>query len=238
VRTSAFSLVELLVVITIIVVLLALLAPALDSAMEAGTRAVCAANMRTWSLTCTQYAMDHRKAWPVGTPEGTTHAQNPWQADGMSQFRWETWVTLHEQYGLQEEGSICASIGLLPHFWKPYNDVIFGDPTKNFLFSTFPGLTYWGSRKEVAAVNYQFPRKLGDEPTSRTLVTCYCYSDPRWTSYAPHTREGARTFPAGTVYDPVPLGLAVGYTDVSARWVDWADLIELSYGSLYYYDGR
>jgi prepilin-type N-terminal cleavage/methylation domain-containing protein len=237
-----FTLVELLVVITIIVVLLALLAPAMDRAVEAGMRAVCGANTRTWALTAAQYAMDHRKSLPVGKPEGTDHAQNIWGGDHMGQFRWQTWLVLHEQYGLQDKGSICTSIGLLPQFWKPYKDTAFGDPANDFIFSTFPGLTYWGARKQEQTAEYTFPRKVGDNPTSLTLVTCYCYNDiptgGRWVSYAPHTSEGGMVYPKGVAFDPVPEGLAVAYTDVSARWVKWDDLIELRYGSFFYYDGR
>jgi prepilin-type N-terminal cleavage/methylation domain-containing protein len=57
----AFTLVELLVVITIIVVLLAMLAPALDKAIEAAGRAVCAANLHHWGAAHGLYYMDNKR---------------------------------------------------------------------------------------------------------------------------------------------------------------------------------
>jgi prepilin-type N-terminal cleavage/methylation domain-containing protein len=59
---GAFTLVELLVVITIIVILLALLTPALDKAIEQAERAVCAANQKVIAASSWQYGMNNRKS--------------------------------------------------------------------------------------------------------------------------------------------------------------------------------
>jgi len=56
----AFTVVELLVVITIIVILLALLTPALDKAIEAAERVRCAANLDAWGLGLAQHSLDNR----------------------------------------------------------------------------------------------------------------------------------------------------------------------------------
>lgn len=61
----AFTLVELLVVITVIVVLLALLAPALDQAIYQAELAVCAARLDAVVGSASIYAMDHKRAYPV-----------------------------------------------------------------------------------------------------------------------------------------------------------------------------
>jgi prepilin-type N-terminal cleavage/methylation domain-containing protein len=61
---SAFTLVELLVVITIIVVLLALLAPALDQAVYQAELTLCSANLRAIATTSSLYAADHKRAYP------------------------------------------------------------------------------------------------------------------------------------------------------------------------------
>ena len=58
----AFTLVELLVVITIIVALLAVLAPALDRAMETATTLVCQTNLRLWTQGMYAYALDNRRS--------------------------------------------------------------------------------------------------------------------------------------------------------------------------------
>jgi prepilin-type N-terminal cleavage/methylation domain-containing protein len=60
----AFTLVELLVVITIIVILLALLAPALDQAIYQAELTVCAANQRGVASGAVTYAMDYRRSYP------------------------------------------------------------------------------------------------------------------------------------------------------------------------------
>src|SRR5688500_6983813 len=57
----ALTLIELLVVVTVIVLLPALLAPALDSAMEAAQRAKCAANLHAFGIAIPQYAMDNKR---------------------------------------------------------------------------------------------------------------------------------------------------------------------------------
>ena len=60
----AFSLVELLVVITIIVVLLALLTPALDQAVYQAELAVCAARQDALAAATIQYTMGHKRFYP------------------------------------------------------------------------------------------------------------------------------------------------------------------------------
>jgi prepilin-type N-terminal cleavage/methylation domain-containing protein len=58
---AAFTLVELLVVITIIVILIALLTPALDRAIEMAERAKCGANLKAWGAGHAQYYLDHKR---------------------------------------------------------------------------------------------------------------------------------------------------------------------------------
>jgi competence protein ComGC len=62
---SAFTLVELLVVITIIIVLLALLAPAMDRAIYQAELAACGAKLDAGAGSMIIYAMDHRRAYAV-----------------------------------------------------------------------------------------------------------------------------------------------------------------------------
>ncbi len=64
-RRTAFTVVELLVVISIIILLIALLLPAIGNAREVGRRAVCASNQRQIATGSTSYANDHNGVLPV-----------------------------------------------------------------------------------------------------------------------------------------------------------------------------
>jgi len=61
---AAFTLVELLVVITIIVVLVALLAPAMDTAIYQAELAVCGSHLRVVAGAATVYAAEQRRYYP------------------------------------------------------------------------------------------------------------------------------------------------------------------------------
>jgi len=63
-RHAAFTLVELLVVITIIVTLLALLIPAMDQAIYQAELTVCGARLRAVAGSATGYAIAYRRAYP------------------------------------------------------------------------------------------------------------------------------------------------------------------------------
>ena len=63
-RPRAFTLVELLVVITIIIVLLALLIPALDQAVYQAELAACGANQSAIGDAVFSYALDHKRRYP------------------------------------------------------------------------------------------------------------------------------------------------------------------------------
>jgi prepilin-type N-terminal cleavage/methylation domain-containing protein len=64
-RRRAFTLVELLVVVTIVVILLAPLTPALDRAMSAAEAARCGANLKGAGMALHLYLHDHRRTYPL-----------------------------------------------------------------------------------------------------------------------------------------------------------------------------
>ena len=61
---GAFTLVELLVVVTIIVVLLALIAPAIDKAVYEAELAVCASQLKSVTKGASMYAMGNQRRYP------------------------------------------------------------------------------------------------------------------------------------------------------------------------------
>jgi prepilin-type N-terminal cleavage/methylation domain-containing protein len=65
-RSSAFTLVELLVVIGIIALLMAILLPALAKAREASQKTVCLSNLRQLGTAMQQYATEYKDFIPIG----------------------------------------------------------------------------------------------------------------------------------------------------------------------------
>lgn len=63
-KTSAFTLVELLVVVAIIAILASILLPALSRAREASNRAVCVNNLKQWGIVFATYANENKGLYP------------------------------------------------------------------------------------------------------------------------------------------------------------------------------
>jgi len=63
---KAFTLVELLAVISIIAILLGILLPALGASRSMAQRTVCASNIRQCSVACQLYAHDYDGFLPLG----------------------------------------------------------------------------------------------------------------------------------------------------------------------------
>jgi len=69
-RLSAFTLVELLVVLAVIAILVALLLPALSKAKARAMQAKCVANLRAWGQAFYVYAGDYNGSLPHADDEG------------------------------------------------------------------------------------------------------------------------------------------------------------------------
>jgi prepilin-type processing-associated H-X9-DG protein len=68
-RSTAFSIVELLVVVAVVAVLVSILLPTMAAAREAGRSAVCISNLRNAAMACRAYAYDFKGYGPaIGQP--------------------------------------------------------------------------------------------------------------------------------------------------------------------------
>ena len=83
---TAFTLVELLVVVTIVVVLLAMLAPALDRAVYQAELAVCGARLHGIGAAVTLYAMDQRRQYPYRRGVRETSVWQPYMLNLIAQL--------------------------------------------------------------------------------------------------------------------------------------------------------
>lgn len=75
-QRCAFTLVELLVVISIIALLISLLLPVLAAARQLAERVVCASNMRQCGLEMTEYSLSNRDCVPFGYTWGALAVSN------------------------------------------------------------------------------------------------------------------------------------------------------------------
>ena len=73
-ETSAFSLVEVLVVIAIIVLVVSLVIPAMGRARDQANSMACRANLRSLALGCLAYASEHDSILPTSATVNNPHA--------------------------------------------------------------------------------------------------------------------------------------------------------------------
>src|SRR2546430_2449657 len=130
---SAFTLVELLVVIGIIAVLIGILLPALGKARNAANKAACLSNLRSIMQMMQIYATSNREQIPLGT------ASNSYQDSYAIAFNngtvcWPTWGPLYKA-GLMKNPKYmyCPSENRSYHMYDtaPDNSWRPDDPTGN-----------------------------------------------------------------------------------------------------------
>ena len=112
-KSQAFTLVELLVVISIIALLVAILLPTLNRAREQAKTVVCLSNMRQMSLATLMFAYEHDESLPLGTE---AHS-----ASGATTSEQGTWLKELDRYTEQPLLYRCPSDRSV-YFDTPYTD--------------------------------------------------------------------------------------------------------------------
>ncbi len=132
-KKTAFTLVELLVVIGIIAVLISILLPALSRARAAALQTACLANHRQIMQAMLQYTNDNRGYFPTNT----TMAPNPNNPSTQVLFEWFTYPLLGQYVGSKPVNSAGLD---LPYYTSTR---VYFCPAMPFYYASIG--TYFGS---------------------------------------------------------------------------------------------
>lgn len=164
VKRSAFTLVELLVVICILAVLAALILPSMNTALAKSRSAKCQSNMKQIGTALTLFANDHEQTYPRGTA---------YEAGALPWF-WQ--VAPYTSMPANAMGYAplprAAGIFLCPDFHPPGREVAYGmnssmDPsysfkTWNFRVMNAPGATTFLVVEMSVNMELFSPASMGD----------------------------------------------------------------------------
>lgn len=248
-RRAGFTLLELLVVISIIALLLSILLPSLRKVKEHARRVACQNNLHQGLVASTMYAGDYDGFLPEGNviDKSAPGYSKSWDsADLLTLINYETMIAFGD-YGLTEAHATCETART---YFESTEDWLSPLPaTRPRVVTSHVGWIYWGHRGNWTDLNtgepYITPKKVTDQPTSNTLVTCFCYNrydavgpGGNWPAWYSSHMGGTFQLAVGRPMDPVPDGLVVGYLDGAARFVKWNDLTASNHEGDYivYYD--
>jgi len=246
---KGFTLIELLVVIAIIALLMAIMVPSLRKAKSHARQVVCQNNLHQALVVGHMYAGDYDGFLPEGNviDKSAPGYNKSWDsADLLTLLNYKTMMAFG-RYGLTEEHATCETAR---QYFESTDGWLSPLPsTRPVVEAAHVGWIYWGNRGDWTDENtsrkYITPKKVTDQPTSNTLVTCFCYNRydavgaggnwPAW--YSSHI-GGTFQYGVGRPMHPKPDGLAVAYLDGSVRFVKFNDLTPSNHEGDYivYYD--
>lgn len=206
-HNCAFTLVELLVVISIIALLIAILLPALVAVRESAVRTRCASNVRQMHIGASAYAADYNGWYPYRGP--TSRAPNA--------FRHGDHYDLNETF-------------LIPYFSSEQREKIFfcpgellevRNPDSHNLYA-IDHLTYQYNNWQTSPRSHDTQWQYDPEPDMRTtsapaglaLWNCMTFRSGGGDWFAHHV----------PIQPTEPRGATAGWTDGSTSWVDFEDM--------------
>ena len=235
----AFTLVELLVVVTLIVILIAMLAPALDQAMEATLRAKCATQLRIVHQQVTEYTSQNRGVYFIcrlrSVQHGISNGHHQYYSQpGDDQVNWidaamTVGLAVNDPsrpggYYHQTVSGVSLPVDPNESIWPaPIWDCPSGSPDRERFsvkyqslvlgYQYFGGITLWSSPFDGTRES-RAPVRVQDTNGSWVLAADRVhYSGGRWIPN--HRRADGGRLPAG--------GNQV-YINGSVEWVDFFDM--------------
>jgi hypothetical protein len=174
-HTSAFTLMELLVVITIIVLLISMLSPALQSAKKETRTTICMTALRQMTIGTDAYIIDNRGFYP------------PYDNSGGLKYS-SFWMTIYDKYHRDDRIRDCPETiehpvvwGTSKLRWGPAPGSFIGEHTGSYGWNSWlhSGTTNGGH-------NGYFFRRDNIPHQSKTPM----YADSSWVDFWPRSTDG------------------------------------------------